>query len=304
MSQPELKLTEIKPTSRKGFTLIELLVVIAIIAILIALLLPAVMQAREAARRSSCKNNLMQISIALQNYDMAHNVLPSGTVNPTGPILNQAKGYHVSWLVQLLPYLDERIAFNKFDFHKSVYAPENKEVAHYHISSLHCPSNPRSGHSYAGVHHDFEAPINVNNNGVLFLNSSVRYDDIPDGSSKTIFFGEITEGNELGWVSGTRSTLRNAGSPINSGDLIFFSGQTEFEQRTNSLDDPSTANELARSSNTVDEKLSVGGFSSHHVGGAHFGIGDGAVRFISENIDFVTYQALANRHDGQLIPEF
>src|SRR5262249_55096186 len=91
-----------------GFTLIELLVVIAIIAVLIALLLPAVQQAREAARRTQCKNNLMQINIALTNYMMAHNVLPSGTVNDVGPILSkEGAGYHMGWLAQILPYIEQ-----------------------------------------------------------------------------------------------------------------------------------------------------------------------------------------------------
>ncbi len=296
-----------KMRSRCGFTLIELLVVIAIIAILIALLLPAVQQAREAARRSSCKNNLMQIGVALQNYEMAHNVLPSGTVNPTGPIRNEAKGYHVSWILQILPYLDERTAFNKFDFNKSVYDPVNKEVADYRISTLRCPSNPNRGHCYAGMQNDIEAPINVNNNGVLFLNSSVRYDEVLDGSSKTIFVGEITQGNELGWVSGTRSTLRNAGELINSNTPNFFPGQASFEQRFDSEDletAPENEEKNSESSSITAEKLSVGGFASYHTGGAHFGLGDGGVRFISENINTKTYQALANRHDGQLLSEY
>ncbi|QDT94725.1 DUF1559 domain-containing protein [Gimesia aquarii] len=305
MSHSHFQLTEMR--SRRGFTLIELLVVIAIIAILIALLLPAVQQAREAARRSSCKNNLMQIGVALQNYEMAHNVLPSGTVNPTGPIRNEAKGYHVSWIIQILPYLDEQTAFNKFDFNQSVYDPINKEVADYRISTLRCPSNPNRGHCYAGMQNDIETPIDVNNNGVLFLNSSVRYDEILDGSSKTIFVGEITQGNELGWVSGTRSTLRNAGEPINSNSPNFFAGQTSFEQRFDSEDvEEDTENEekSPESSGNENEALIVGGFSSYHTGGAHFGSGDGSVRFLSENINTKTYQALANRHDGQLISEY
>ncbi|WP_298868915.1 DUF1559 domain-containing protein [uncultured Gimesia sp.] len=298
---------EIKQCSRRGFTLIELLVTIAIIAILIALLLPAVQQAREAARRSSCKNNLMQVGVALQNYEMAHNVFPSGTVNPTGPIRNEAKGYHVSWLLQILPYLDERVAFNKFDFNKGVYDPVNKEVANYRIATLQCPSNPNRGHSFAGMHHDISAPIDVDNNGVLFLNSSVRYDEILDGSSKTIFLGEIREGNELGWVSGTRSTLKNAGTSINSNISAIFPGQTAFEQRfppeTSDADSADPKKE-SETSNSDPQLLKVGGFSSYHTGGAHFGIGDGAVRFLSENINVITYQALANRHDGQLIGDF
>jgi len=304
MSQPMARFAEVKHKSSRGFTLIELLVVIAIIAILIALLLPAVQQAREAARRSSCKGNLVQLNVALQNYEMAHNVFPSGTINSTGPIRNIAKGYHVSWSLQILPYLDERNAFNKFNFDKSVYDPLNKEIADYHIASLKCLSNPNPGHSYAGMHHDVEAPIDVDNNGVLFLNSSVRYDEILDGSSKTIFLGEITEGNELGWVSGTRSTLRNAGTTINANDSSLFPGQTAFEQRFDSEQSSDSPNEVAESSNITPQLLNVGGFSSYHTGGAHFGFGDGSVRFLSENIDKKTYQALANRHDGQLLFDF
>src|SRR6187431_609282 len=95
----------------RGFTLIELLVVIAIIAVLIALLLPAVQQAREAARRAQCKNSLCQIGLAIHNYEMAHNVLPPGSVNPTGPVRSEPIGYHMSWAVQILPYLEHQNVF-------------------------------------------------------------------------------------------------------------------------------------------------------------------------------------------------
>src|SRR5262245_65740468 len=89
---------------RRGFTLIELLVVIAIIAVLIALLLPAVQSAREAARRAQCCNNLMQMGIAIVNYESSHERLPPGVVNSTGPVLDVPKGYHFGWMTQILPY--------------------------------------------------------------------------------------------------------------------------------------------------------------------------------------------------------
>src|SRR4026208_585940 len=113
---------------RRAFTLIELLVVIAIIAILIALLLPAVQQAREAARRTQCKNNLMQLGLAIHNYEMAYEVLPPGTINPTGPIAHQASGSHASWLVHLLPYLDQASTFKNFDFSVGVYDAKNAGI--------------------------------------------------------------------------------------------------------------------------------------------------------------------------------
>ena len=97
-----------RPAARRGFTLIELLVVIAIIAVLIALLLPAVQQAREAARRTHCKNNLAQIGLALHNYYDMWETLPPGTVNPEGPIRWEEQGYHFSWTVALLPMLDQQ----------------------------------------------------------------------------------------------------------------------------------------------------------------------------------------------------
>src|ERR1041384_7458081 len=177
--------------ARRGFTLIELLVVIAIIAILIALMLPAVQQAREAARRSQCKNNLMQIGLALQNYEMAFECLPPGSVDPNRPIRNEPVGYHFGWFVQLLPYLDQGNVAQHFKTAAGVYDPLNRDARDVRISVLLCPSNWTIGGTggtttYSGCHHDVEAPIDVDNNGVLFLNSSVRFRDVRDGVSNTI----------------------------------------------------------------------------------------------------------------------
>lgn len=205
---------------RTGFTLVELLVVIAIIGILVGLLLPAVQAAREAARRLQCSNNLMQIGVAIHNYEMAHRVLPPGSVDAKGPIVHLPKGYHHSWIVQILPMMDERIAYNKFDHAQSVYHKINAPLRQYSIPTLACPSDPNSfsaGYSsYAGVHDSREVPIDVDNNGTLFLNSSIRFDDITDGISQTILASEkAISPSDLGWTSGTRATLRNFGSTIN-----------------------------------------------------------------------------------------
>ena len=210
------------PRRPRGFTLIELLVVIAIIAVLIALLLPAVQAAREAARRAQCVNNLMQLSIALQNYETAYEVLPPGVVNDTGPIKNVPQGYHWSWLAQLLPYMERKNIHRHIDFNVGVYdGAINQTVRAVSIRSFLCPSDgfasPTDGialSSYAGCYHDVEAPIDVKNNGVLFLNSAIRAEDIPDGRAYTIFAGEHLNGPNLGWASGTRATLRNTGDAL------------------------------------------------------------------------------------------
>ncbi len=116
----------------RGFTLIELLVVIAIIAVLIALLLPAVQAAREAARRCQCVNNLMQIGIAAKNYENAFESLPSGVVNPTGPIVDAPTGYHFNWITQLLPYLDARPVYRRLDFNAGALRPAERHGAGGH----------------------------------------------------------------------------------------------------------------------------------------------------------------------------
>ncbi|MCA9022722.1 MAG: DUF1559 domain-containing protein, partial [Planctomycetaceae bacterium] len=213
--------------------MIELLTVILVIAILIALLLPAVQQAREAARVATCKNNLQQIGLAMQNYQMAHRVLPSGSVNSTGPILNQPVGYHVGWLIQILPQIDEKTAFIGYDFNVGVYDLTNRKVVNHRIPYFSCPSSSNDNWNYVGCHNDSESPIDVNNNGVLFLNSSIREKDLKDGRSHTFFIGEASDGGFLSWTSGTSSTLRNMGHSINSstGTLNSFGSRSQYGRR-------------------------------------------------------------------------
>lgn len=201
-----------------AFTLVELLVVIAIIGILVGLLLPAVQQAREAARRMSCSNKLCQIGIALTNYEMAHQAFPPGTIDAKGPIRHVPIGFHHSWITQILPMMDEQIAYRNLKLNESIYSAGNAPVRAHKIATLVCPSIATGNGLYsnfAGIHHDAEAPIDVTNNGVLFLNSRIRYDQILDGTSYTLLVGEkICDETDLGWASGTRATLRNMGTVI------------------------------------------------------------------------------------------
>lgn len=202
---------------KPGFTLVELLVVIAIIGVLIGLLLPAIQAAREAARRSSCQNNLSQLILAVHNYEMAHGVYPAGTVDSKGPILSQQSGYHHNWISRILPYVEQGNAYRAIDWNAGVYAKSNGSVRAIEMRLIQCPSSPSSGpvSSYAAVHHDVESPIDVDNHGVFFLNSRIRYEDVSDGSSHTVFIGEKSPDIvDLGWMSGTRATLRNMGSPL------------------------------------------------------------------------------------------
>jgi prepilin-type N-terminal cleavage/methylation domain-containing protein/prepilin-type processing-associated H-X9-DG protein len=264
---------------RAAFTLVELLVVIAIIGILIGMLVPAVGGMQEAARRSTCQNRLAQLGMALQKYESGHDVLPPGSTNPKGPIHNVPQGIQLSWTVHLLPYLDETATFKQIDLAAGAYAEKNAAVRSLRIAAFACPSQrsgietPTPPCDYAGCHHQVEAPIAEDNHGVLFLNSHISQRDVTDGVQHTIYLGEKRCGaDDLGWMSGTRATLRNTGTPIDK------------------TDEEKVANDLF-----------VGGFGAYHPAGANFLFGDGAVRFISRDIDQDVYQQLGDRADGKLL---
>jgi prepilin-type N-terminal cleavage/methylation domain-containing protein len=283
------------PQRRMAFTLVELLVVIAIIGILVGLLLPAVQAAREAARRASCTNNLMQLGLAMHHYEFSYEHLPAGVLNPDGPIRNEEIGRHVSWVVQLLPFIEQRNVYEHFDLDAGAYAVANKDARAARIPTLMCPSFPgdsvirrqagnparRVGSStYAACHNDSEAPIDDDNNGLLFLNSKIRYSEILDGSSQTILLGEVLPtANSLGWASGTRATLRNTGG---------------LESRVGwAWNEPNGS--------PAPGSLEVGGFGSFHVGGSMYTFADGSTVFISQTINPVLFKQFGHRADGELL---
>jgi prepilin-type processing-associated H-X9-DG protein len=280
---------------------VELLVVIAIIGILVALLLPAVQAAREAARRMSCLNNLSQLILAVQNYEMAHRLYPPGTIDEQGPIQNVPQGYHHSWIVQILPYIEEQTTYNHVNFGASVYDDSNAAVRQVGIEILRCPSTWTESEgpwlsNYAACHHDVEAPIDVDNHGVFFLNSAVRPADVSDGAAHTLFLGEKcsdpkTE-TELGWMSGTRATLRNTGLAINEG----------LPERSRFGRIPLDEVETEQPDASAGAALFVGGFASMHGGGgANFAFGDSHVSYMTDSMDLALLQQLAHRADGKLL---
>jgi prepilin-type N-terminal cleavage/methylation domain-containing protein len=283
------------PFRRRGFTLIELLVVIIVIAVLIALLLPAVQQAREAARRTQCRQRLLQIGLALHNYHGAHRVLPPGSVDTAGPVRNGVEqGYGFGWIPRILPQLDEGVVYRKFDFSKSVYDPANRTLGSHIIPTLSCPSLSGSAPCYAGCHHDVEAPIDVDNHGVLFLNSSVTLDDVTDGLAYTVFVGEQISSTSY-WSAGTNESLRNTGTLAGRGATTPATNPAGVVPAGVDSDDPEAVKAA---------ELKVGGFSSMHAQGVHLCFGDGAVKFVSSNIDRELLQHLGHRADGELVGEF
>jgi prepilin-type N-terminal cleavage/methylation domain-containing protein len=302
-----------------AFTLIELLVVIAIIATLIGLLLPAVQSCREAARRASCSNNVLQLGLALHNYEFHRETFPAGVTDAAGPIKSRPEGKHVSWIVRILPYLEEKALAAHFKDADGAYAAGNAPVVATVIPTLICPSSsanstetwpvgagrdeagdgadapgPRERtvavSNYAGSHHDVEAPIAADNHGMLFLNSDVRFKDIEDGSSRTLLIAERVSPprrpedlygarDDLGWASGTRSTLRNTSS------LIRYADNSDRAALAAKVADP----------------LFVGGFGSFHIAGiAVAGMADGAIKQLTEDIDPDVLRQLGHRADGEI----
>jgi prepilin-type processing-associated H-X9-DG protein len=213
-------------------------------------------------------------------------------------------------MVQILPYLDEEVTFKHVDFAVGVYDKKNAPVRAINISTFVCPSygyhrnqpggpmsNAYGGYGgsnsayapgswtisdYAGCQNDVEAPINTDNHGVLFLNSHISQKDVTDGTTHTIYVGEkLGDEHDLGWMSGTPATLRNAGTKLNP--------------------EENAARQVPAGAAKPGSDLYVGGFSSAHSNGANFLLGDGAVRFIANSIDLGVLQQLANRADGKLL---
>ncbi|QDT95126.1 DUF1559 domain-containing protein [Gimesia aquarii] len=332
-----------RPGRSRGFTLIELLVVIAIIAVLIALLLPAVQQAREAARRSSCKNNLKQIGLAIHNYYDTHRVFPGNITETAGdqrntswitlilPFMDQAAAYN-------------QMIFSGTDWSMQSGANLNWQVMEQlRVSILNCPSSPMpktrslttngatqgigapaafsvQTADYAGVSGGYHRPntTTVPPGGVwtgygwdhkvgIIINmtsqtAAIRMANITDGTSNTIMVGEhssyTVRDSDKAKVDARPSAW--AGGPWAAGPATYawlgWSANVTIPRYGINYNGPGYGHEIPYGGHN--------GFRSEHTGGAHILLGDGAVRFVSDSLDFNTLLALSQTEDGIPLGEF
>ncbi|MBD3675944.1 MAG: DUF1559 domain-containing protein [Planctomycetaceae bacterium] len=317
------------PARLRGFTLIELLVVIAIIAVLVALLLPAVQQAREAARRSQCKNNLKQIGLAVHNYHDTHGVFPPGYLSRNVGVSDPAaadSGPGFAWGTMILPFLDQSPIYSQLDFNRDCTLPSNLALGQETLTVFQCPSDPgqnmftvNNGNTnidlpkanYVGIYGYGSvsmAPGNPNPAGLFYRNSSVRMADILDGTSNVLMVGERASEHDFvtnlpavnaysTWYAAVPGAMRPAGMMMASmmeahpSLVLGHVGQDAMMGMMAMHHSPNTTNHIVN-------------FSSRHTGGMQFLLSDGSVHFLSENIDYNTFRFLGQRADGNVLGEF
>ncbi|MEW4530248.1 DUF1559 domain-containing protein [Maioricimonas sp. JC845] len=333
---------ENRVSRRRGFTLIELLVVIAIIAILMALLLPAVQQAREAARRTQCKNQMKQLGLALHNYH---------DVNLTFPIGTRAPISAPNWRVGLLPYLDQAPLYNALDIDSQAtvggFSSEREDSGSYGygtganavlaglaIPVWNCPSsdfstnasgqsptynNAERGqtHDYVGIAGGTPDPSGrsgvcsavtgyggiVCENGLLYPNASRRMRDVVDGTSNTMIVGE--QSGPVGELD-IRANYHGGWAGFTTSGRPSQMTSSPWGSGTTTVRYPINADEtICDGSSGCNSTYDLNTtLSSYHTGGTHSLLCDGSVRFISENMAMETLIQLSIRNDGTVMGEF
>lgn len=279
-----------------GFTLVELLVVIAIIGILIALLIPAVQASREAARRTTCGNNMKQIGLAIAHYQLAKAVYPSSntdnlfTWDAAGTLRNH------SWASLIMPYAELSNLNNTIDYTVSAMHAANAAAAATIVPMYRCPSfvgpdfttdvHFPSGKYAIGNYVSLAASdidhlwgTEVQPEGVIFPLSKIRPADISDGLSKTVFIAESREEKMRVWIDGR--TAANTALPYDS------TGAATSTIPIISLNYTPYYND--------GDIVSLYGPSSMHPGGAMHLYGDGSVHFLLDNLSVTVYVALCTR---------
>lgn len=290
-------------TRQRAFTLIELLVVVAIIAVLLALTLAAVQQARAAAARAACGNNLRQVALGLQGYHGSYGKLPPGIRGWRDPYP------FMSWRGRILPYVEQQSAWDEAVEDYSRQRLFSRPVPHRNLARpmpvFLCPADGRStGTTVERVTAAFSCYLGVMGSagmlrdGVLYPDSEVRLGDIRDGASNTLLVGERPPSPDFhfGWW------YAGVGQYDGSGSADHILSIQEYNLTFRAPTCPRGPYQFGPGS--PDNMCDTFHFWSRHSGGAHFAFADGSVRFLRYDAAGVL-PALATRAGGEavVVPE-
>lgn len=307
-------------SDRNGFTLIELLVTIGIIGLLVSLLLPAVQSAREAARRTQCRNNLKQIGLALQSFESTYRRFPaSGYTRVTAA---NPSGSYTSWRASLLPYLEQAAAYDHYRFDQDWWSEDNLKAGRFLMPSYQCPSVPTHSPIMSAVEKaprpaltftepiqrsDYEAVMGVRSiidpmlystkdstRSVMYRNSETRFADITDGSSNTIAVIECAARPE---VYRDRKHVASARNDQGNG---WLDSESAFSVDGGSIDGSQQGNGDGASSASMNV-TNENEIYSFHSEGALFLFADGHVSFLSENIELKTLAAMITKSGNEIV---
>lgn len=307
--------------TKSGFTLVELLVVIAIIGILAGLLLPAIQQAREAARRMQCSSNQRQIGIALANYEIAYKSLPAGAPQGfyNGPTWGSTPGFinfdRTGWSAWILPQLEQDARYNVLTTYLrnpptfTCYAP----FARDRLSMFVCPSETResipnsfgtavnyvgcNGNGFATTPAD---PDGRRGPGVFIGIRRIKFADVVDGLSNTVFVSEIVRGDDAHPGAGGAGDLRGCFWNAIHGGVIFSTLNGPNSLVGDNIQFLCGPTLRAPCGSLTMDNVAVAA-RSWHIGGANVTMGDASVRFVSDSIDLIPWRAMGSRDGNEVI---
>lgn len=303
-----------------GFTLIELLVVIAIIAVLIALLLPAVQQAREAARRTQCKNNFKQLGLALHNYHDNYKMFPPSTVNPGSNLspsfvpAGQVRNF--TGYLYLLPFMDQSNVYNqinfsiatgKADWHSVGGGTEQVVLNNLKVPGFLCPSDPEYDTPHTSASQDMYTITRAQRTSYGFVHETTEYDP----GAGNLYSANLNPGRSAFGINssaglqsirdGSSNTFLMIETPLQKEASVFGPFVTAFTHTHFIIP---TEFGINRPNIPGGRLVYAWGAGSAHTGGCHSLMGDGSVRFISQNIDQNLLRGLVSIAGNEVLGEF